>query len=123
LHKSVVIYLKNIFLNKSGNFTPEELFQYLRQIFELIFSQNKYNQNLNNQVILNIIQSMITNLSSSQKISSHNSFSCASSLSSIEIKMIQSSDNKSFANNSLLFIKLSHLLCLYVSSGSTKRSL
>ena len=74
LHKSVVIYLKNIFLNKSGNFTPEELFQYLRQIFELIFSQNKYNQNLNNQVILNIIQSMITNLSSSQKISSNKDY-------------------------------------------------
>src|SRR6218665_1332427 len=38
--------------------------------------------------------------------------SCATSWSSIEIKMTPSSASNSLANSNLLFIKFSHLLCL-----------
>src|SRR5699024_324687 len=54
---------------------------------------------------------------------SHNSLSCACSLSSILIKITPSSVISSLANLNLLFINDNHLLCLHESSLSTYLSL
>lgn len=68
VHKSVLIYLKNIFQNQIKNINGEQLYNYLLKLFELALNSNKINQNFNNPVMLNIFQNMITNILSSQSI-------------------------------------------------------
>jgi len=68
VHKSVLIYLKNIFLSQMKNLNEEQLSNYLLQLFELALNSNKINQNFNNPVMLNIFQNMVTNILSSQNI-------------------------------------------------------
>ena len=59
----------------------------------------------------------------SPKSSSHKILSGATSLSSMEIKIIPVSFSKVFARDKRLDMKESHLLCLYPSSLSTNLSL
>ena len=68
VHKSVLIYLKNIFLSQMKNLNEEQLSNYLLQLFELALNSNKINQNFNNPVMLNIFQNMVTNILSSQNM-------------------------------------------------------
>lgn len=68
VHKSVLIYLKNLFLSQIKNINEEQLSNYLLQLFELALNSNKINQNFNNPIMLNIFQNMVTNLLSSQNI-------------------------------------------------------
>ena len=59
VHKSVLIYLKNIILSQMKNLNQEQLSKYLLQFFELALNSNKINQNFNNPVMLNIFQNMV----------------------------------------------------------------
>ena len=67
-HKSVAIYLKNIFSNIYKTLKPDEIFSYMEKLFQLIFVQSKNNQNLNEPIIFSVFQSIISNLLSSQQM-------------------------------------------------------
>ena len=66
LHKSVAIYLKNIFLKNIDNFDEVDLISYLQTLIELILNLNKLNSNIHNPSIFNVIQTIITYISSSK---------------------------------------------------------
>jgi len=67
LHKSVVIYLRNILLKKSNELNPEIIFESLKSIIQLFFSWQK-NINLNNNTITNILQNIVSFLLSIKSI-------------------------------------------------------
>ena len=71
LHKSVAIYLKNIFLKRADIFRKDDLFLFIKKFFELLFRVNKINKNLNNPVIFNIIQNTISYILCTEKIASN----------------------------------------------------
>ena len=66
LHKSVAIYLKNIFLRNIDKFDEGDLISYLQKIIELILTKYKINPNLHNPAVFNVIQTIITYISSSK---------------------------------------------------------
>ena len=68
LHKSVVIYLRNILLKKVGELEPTLIFDSLKNIITLFFSWDK-NINLNNEVISKILQNIVSSLISIKSIS------------------------------------------------------
>ena len=68
IHKSIVIYLKNILFNNNMKLESEQLFSFLINILDLLFSHRKNNPNLCNPVIINIFQTIIVNILSSKKI-------------------------------------------------------
>ena len=59
LHKSVVIYLRNILLKQASDIKTEEIFDFIKDIILLYFSWEK-NNNLNNETITNILGNIIT---------------------------------------------------------------
>ena len=67
LHKSVVIYLRNILLKKSNELSPEIIFESLKSIIQLFFSWQK-NINLNNNTITVILQNIVSFLLSIKSI-------------------------------------------------------
>ena len=67
IHKSIVIYLKNIFF-KNIQFNSEELFAYLINIMNILFMHRNNNPNLSNPVIINIFQNIISIILSSKSI-------------------------------------------------------
>ena len=67
LHKSVVIYLRNILLKNGNELKPEEIFEFLKNICMLFFSWEK-NNNLNNGTITIILQNIVTFLLSINSI-------------------------------------------------------
>ena len=67
LHKSVAIYLKNLFFNQKI-LTSEEIYNCILKIFDLIFNQSKENPHLLSPTILIIFQSIVLALLSNQKI-------------------------------------------------------
>ena len=67
IHKSVAIYLKNLFYAQK-NFESNEIYNYILKIFDLIFNKSKNNPNLLNISIFNSFQTMITALLSSKQI-------------------------------------------------------
>ena len=73
-HKSVAIYLKNIFSKIYKILTKEEIFSYLEKIFELLFVQSKINENLNKPLIFNLLQNIVTTLLSSPELIQNTAF-------------------------------------------------
>ena len=67
LHKSVLIYLKNLFYSYK-NIMPDDIYNYLMKIFDLIFNKSQENQNLMDYSIFSIFQTIISFLLSNQKI-------------------------------------------------------
>ena len=59
LHKSVVIYLRNIILKNSGALKAEEIYASLQKFISLLFSWDK-NINLNNRTISTILQNIVS---------------------------------------------------------------
>ena len=66
LHKSVVIYLRNILLKQASDSKAEEVFEFIKDIILLFFSWEK-NNNLNNEIISTILQNIISFLLSVKK--------------------------------------------------------
>ena len=71
IHKSVAIYLKNIFFAQK-TFNAEEIYGYILKIFDLIFNRSKENPNLDNISVFNSFQTMISILLSSKTIIEQN---------------------------------------------------
>ena len=67
LHKSVGIYLKNLFLMQKI-LSSEDIYNCLLKIFDLIFNQSKDNPHLLNPSILSLFQTIVLGLLSNQKI-------------------------------------------------------
>ena len=67
LHKSVGIYLKNLFLIQKI-LSSEDIYNCLLKIFDLIFNQSKDNPHLLNPSILSLFQTIVLGLLSNQKI-------------------------------------------------------
>ena len=67
LHKSVVIYLRNILLKKSNDLDPGIIFESLKSIIQLFFSWQN-NINLNNNTITIILQNIVSFLLSIKSI-------------------------------------------------------
>ena len=59
LHKSAIIYLRNIILKNSGELKAEEIYDSLKKFISLLFSWDK-NINLNNKTISTILQNIIS---------------------------------------------------------------
>ena len=68
LHKSVVIYLRNILLKQASELEPSLIFDSLKNIISLFFSWDK-NINLNNDVITKVLQNIVSSLLSINSIS------------------------------------------------------
>ena len=68
LHKSVVIYLRNILLKQANELEPALIFDSLKNIISLFFSWDK-NINLNNEIITKILQNIVSSLLSINSIS------------------------------------------------------
>ena len=68
LHKSILIFLKNILSSKIEDIEENDLFSYANKFLDLILSQNNINPNLKKSSIVMVIQSIITNLLSYKKM-------------------------------------------------------
>ena len=64
-HLSIIIYLKNILLTKQNELNSNDISSCLEAILNLVFNQNKKNDNLNNAKIINIIKNIISIISTS----------------------------------------------------------
>ena len=67
LHKSVAIYLKNLFYSQKG-INSDEAYNYLIKIFDLIFNKSEINPNLTNISVFTSFQTIIATLLSNQKV-------------------------------------------------------
>ena len=67
IHKSVAIYLKNLFYAQKV-INSEEAYNYLIKIFDLIFNKSEINPNLTNISIFTSFQTMISTLLSNKKV-------------------------------------------------------
>ena len=65
IHTSIIIYLKNILLTKQNELNSNFISSCLEVILDLVFNQNKKNDNLNNAKIINIIKNIISIISTS----------------------------------------------------------
>jgi hypothetical protein len=113
LHKSVVLYLKNIFTRKSDSFDPSDLFEYLKRIFNLILFQNNANPHLYHSSIFIHLQNIITIISSSKMMIETNSFLLY--LFDILLKSINSASKENFLKISRIVILL--CTCLLTSKS------
>jgi hypothetical protein len=68
IHTSIIIYLKNILLTKQNELNSNYISSCLEVILDLVFNQNKKNDNLNNAKIINIIKNIISIISTSLKL-------------------------------------------------------
>ena len=92
IHKSAAIYLKNIFFK--SDFGKDDIFNYIKKLFELLFIQNKVNPHINIPSIFSTIQNTINYLLSSEKIVSNNNY--INELFSILLKKITSEIKENF---------------------------
>ena len=86
LHKSVMIYLKNLFLMQKI-LSSDDIFNCLLKIFDLIFNQSKENPHLLNPSILSVFQAIVLCLLSNQKILDSKNSNYITQLFSILIKL------------------------------------
>jgi hypothetical protein len=101
LHKSVVIYLRNMLLKHANELKPEDIFEILKKIISLFFAWET-NINLNNEVISTILQNITNFLLSVDKIYKEPKF--IDNLFSEIIKFISSDQNSPYMNDKNIFI-------------------
>ena len=116
IHKSVVIYLKNLIISKQKNLEADELYQYLMKIFELIFSNNNVSPNLNNPVIFSTLQNLITSLLSSQKLLSSKDYII--NLFSVLLNTIKSGTKENFLQTAKAVVLVSTSLLTSKSANN-----
>ena len=105
IHKSVAIYLKNIFSSKNEIFNKEVLYAYLKKLFQLLFIQSKVNLNLNVPTIFSTIQNAISNLLSTEKIVGDKNY--INELFNILLQSIKSETKENFLQTAKTVILLS----------------
>ena len=105
IHKSVAIYLKNIFSSKNEIFDKEVLYAYLKKLFQLLFIQSKVNLNLNVPTIFSTIQNAISNLLSTEKIVGDKNY--INELFNILLQSIKSETKENFLQTAKTVILLS----------------
>ena len=94
LHKSVAIYLKNLFYAQKA-FSQEEIYNYILKIFDLIFNGSKNNTHLLKMTIFNSFQTMVQILlSSKQVIEGNNDY--VIKLMEILLNSIKNTTNENF---------------------------
>ena len=117
LHKSVVIYLRNILLKNASQLKPDEILEFLKKIISLFFAWEK-NNNLNNETISTILQNIISFLLSIEII--YKEPRIIENLFSEIIKFISDS-NSSYMKDPTIFITYEKIICL-CNSLLTSRS-
>ena len=105
IHKSVAIYLKNIFSSKNEIFDKEVLYAYLKKLFQLLFIQSKVNLNLNVPTIFSTIQNAISSLLSTEKIVEDKNY--INELFNILLQSIKSETKENFLQTAKTVILLS----------------
>ena len=95
LHKSVMIYLKNLFLMQKI-LSSDDIFNCLLKIFDLIFNQSKENPHLLNPSILSVFQAIVLCLLSNQKILDSKNSNYITQLFSILINSIKNANKDNF---------------------------
>ena len=95
LHKSVVIYLKNLFLMQKI-LSSDDIYNCLLKIFDLIFNQSKENSHLLNPSILSVFQAIVLSLLSNQKILDSKNSNYITKLFSILINSIKNANHDNF---------------------------
>ena len=117
LHKSVVIYLRNMLLKNANELKPEDIFEILKKIISLFFAWES-NINLNNEIISTILQNITSFLLSVDKI--HKEPKCIDNLFSEIIKFI-SDKNSTYMSEKNIFITYEKIIYL-CNSLLTSRS-
>ena len=117
LHKSVVIYLRNLLLKHANDLKPEDIFEILKKIISLFFAWES-NININNEIISTILQNIINFLLSVDKI--HKEPKCIDNLFSEIIKFI-SDKNSPYMSEKNIFITYEKIIYL-CNSLLTSRS-
>ena len=115
LHKSVAIYLKNIFLRNNESFGEADLISYLQKIIELVLTPNKVNPNIHNPTIFNVIQTIITYLSSSKLLLKNENKNYIIQLFDVLLKSIKSVSSEDF----LIIGKTIILICSALLSSKS----
>ena len=108
LHKSAIIYLRNILLKHANTFKAEEIFQYIKNFSLLLFSWEK-NNNLNDSTISTILQNIVHFLLSLEVINNNPTF--IETLFS-EIAKILLEDNKQYTSESNILITCEKIIGL-----------
>ena len=115
LHKSVVVCLKNILYKKAEAFSPEELLLYINKLMEILLT-NKTNSNLNQHSIISMIQSIITNLASCDKMVQNKNFLIQ--LFEILLKSIKNATKENFLQAGKIVILLCSSLLISKSADT-----
>ena len=106
LHKSVAIYLKNLFFMQKG-LNGNDLYNCLLKIFDLIFNQSRQNVHLTHPTILSIFQTVVYALLSNHKLLEEENNDYINKLFSILLSSIQNVKKENF----LTVAKCVVLLC------------
>lgn len=115
LHKSSVIYLRNIILKNSGALKAEEIYESLKKFISLLFSWDK-NINLNNNTITTILENIVSFFLSLEKFKEDDKY--LESLFS-EIKNILM-ENNSYTNENNILITCDRIIALSKSILTSK---
>ena len=110
IHKSIVIYLKNIFLNNNMKFESEQLFSYLINIMNLLFTQRNNNPNLSNPVIINVFQTIITIILSSKKMLDNKNQNYIEKILENIVKVLKSETKENYLYTAKIAILLTNTL-------------
>jgi hypothetical protein len=115
LHKSAIIYLRNIILKNSGALKVEEIYESLKKFISLLFSWDK-NINLNNNTISTILQNIVSFFLSLENFKEDDKY--LESLFS-EIKKILM-ENNSYTNENNILITCDKIIGLSKSILTSK---
>ena len=116
LHKSAIIYLRNIILKTSGKLKAEEIYEYIKKFCSLLFSWGK-NINLTNSTISLIIQNIISFYLSLDGLKDNDKY-----IESIfsDVTKIISEPNTEFTNESNILITCEKIISLSKSLITSK---
>lgn len=109
LHKSVVIYLRNILFKSEQSLKKEELFEFIKKFISAIFSWEK-NININNPGLTSIILNIICSLLSTDSIKQDTNY--IQSLASDTSKLLLDSNNQ-YNNEKNILLTCEKFIGLY----------
>jgi hypothetical protein len=109
IHKSIVIYLKNIFF-KNNTFNSEELFGYLINIMNILFMHRNNNPNLSNPIIINVFQNIISIILSSKSIIEKKNQNYLEQILENLLKILKSETKENFLQTAKIGILLTNTL-------------
>ena len=113
LHKSVIIYIKNILVNNQKKLEASEMYECINNLVNLLFDEANPNKNLSHPSILDIIQNLIQLLLNTPKIMSDQSY-----IDKIFQKLLAAISNANQNN----FLKIGKIVVNLCSSLLTSKS-